>query len=47
MASQSNDAEKTFRLQSYMNVSALVKGSKAETLDKEWELAKDVFLHQP
>ena len=46
MASQSKDAEKTFRLQSYMNVSALFKGSKPGTLDQESELAIDVFLHQ-
>ena len=47
MASQTKDAEKTFRLQSNMNVSALVKGSMRGTLDKESELAIDVFLHQP
>ena len=47
MAAQPKEDEKSFRLQSYMNVNALVKGSKPGMLDKESELAIDVFLHKP
>ena len=44
---QTKSSEKPFRLQSYIDVKALVKGSQPGTLDKDSEFAIDVFLNKP
>ena len=40
---QTRPSENTFRLQSYIDVKALVKGSQLGTLDQDSEFAINVF----
>jgi len=44
---QTKPSEKPFRLQSYIDVKALVKGTQPGTLDKDSEFAINVFLNKP